>query len=88
MVETTPDGRPVLERLSSPENLTIATMSGVGFGLSPASGRAIRDLVADGACSFADLSKLRLSRFADLPADWRERRGWAAAAMTPAEARA
>ncbi len=88
VVETTPDGRPVLERLSSPENLTIATMSGVGFGLSPASGRAIRDLVADGVCSFADLSKLRLSRFADLPLDWRERRGWAAAAMTPAEARA
>ncbi len=80
VVENTPDGRPVIERLADPSNLTVATMSGVGFGLSPATGHAIRDLVLDGACSFADLSKLTLSRFADLPDDWRERRGWTAAA--------
>lgn len=76
VIENTPDGRPVIERLSNPENVTVATMSGVGFGLSPASGRAIRDLVVDGACSFADLSKLSLSRFDALPEDWRVRRGW------------
>jgi sarcosine oxidase subunit beta len=51
-------------------------MSGVGFGLSPASGRAIRDLVIDGQCSFAEISKLGLSRFDDLEPDWREKRGW------------
>jgi sarcosine oxidase subunit beta len=66
----------VLDRLSDPENLTVATMSGVGFGLSPATGHALRDLVMDGVCSFADLSKLRLDRFGNLPDDWRRRRGW------------
>ena len=76
VVENTPDGRPVLDRLDDPDNLTVATMSGVGFGLSPASGRAIRDLVLEGRCTFADLSKLRLDRFAALPDDWREQRGW------------
>ena len=34
------------------------------------------DLVLDGACSFTDLSKLSIRRFADLPADWREQAGW------------
>ena len=51
-------------------------LSGVGFGLSPASGRAIQQLVTDGACSFADLSSLRLSRFDRLEPDWAERQGW------------
>ena len=74
VVENTPDGRPILDRVG---NVTVATMSGVGFGLSPASGHAIRDLVIDGACSFADIAKLGLARFADLDPDWRERRGWA-----------
>jgi sarcosine oxidase subunit beta len=74
IVETTPDGRPVLDRVS--DGLTVATMSGVGFGLSPATGHAVRDLVIDGRCAFADLSKLRLGRFADTPVDWRDRQGW------------
>jgi sarcosine oxidase subunit beta len=77
IVENTPDGRPILDRVG---NVTVATMSGVGFGLSPASGHAIRDLVVDGACSFAEIGKLGLARFADLEPDWRERRGWAAPA--------
>ena len=78
IIENTPDGRPVIERFTSPANLTAATMSGVGFGLSPASGHAIADLVIDGKCSFTDLGKLSLARFADLPTDWREQRGWVA----------
>ena len=76
IIENTPDGRPVLDRPKDPGNVVIATMSGVGFGLSPASGHAIRDLVVDGKCSFTDIDKLSLSRFADLPEDWREQRGW------------
>jgi sarcosine oxidase subunit beta len=77
IVENTPDGRPILDRLRDPANVTVATMSGVGFGLSPASGHAIRDLVVDGVCSFADIAKLGLARFATLEPDWRARRGWA-----------
>jgi sarcosine oxidase subunit beta len=74
--ETTPDGRPVLDRTADPDNLTVATMSGVGFGLSPATGHAVRDLVLEGRCTFADLSKLSIARFADTPPDWREAKGW------------
>lgn len=82
IVENTPDGRPVLDRLEDPGNVVVATMSSVGFGLSPASGRAVSELILDGKCSFADLSSCKLSRFLDLPDDWRERRGW----VPPAEA--
>lgn len=76
IVENTPDGRPVLERLSDPGNVVIASMSSVGFGLSPATGRALAQLVTEGACDFADLSQLKLSRFGNLPTDWRARQGW------------
>ncbi len=78
VVENTPDGRPVLDRVH--DNVTIGVMSGVGFGLSPASGHALADLVTDGRCTFTDIDKLRLARFAGLPADWREARGWFPAA--------
>lgn len=80
IIENTPDGRPVLDRPRHPGNVTVATMSSVGFGLSPASGRALRDLVIDGRCGFADLEKLSLRRFAGLDPDWRRIQGW----MTPA----
>ncbi len=76
VIENSPDGRPIIDRLTSPDNVVVASMSGVGFGLSPASGHAIRDLVLEGACSFADIGILGLSRFADLEPDWREQRGW------------
>ncbi|HEY3887857.1 MAG TPA: FAD-binding oxidoreductase [Caulobacteraceae bacterium] len=76
VIENTPDGRPVLDRLENPANLVVATMSSVGFGLSPASGHAIRDLVVDGRCSFANLDKLKLSRFETVGDDWLEVRGW------------
>lgn len=80
VIENTPDGRPVIDRLPTRANVTVATLSSVGFGLSPASGRAIRDLVVDGACGFADLSSLSLARFARLEPDWRARQGWSAPA--------
>ncbi len=73
IVENTPDGRPVIDRRG---NVTIATLSSIGFGLSPASGHAIRDIVQDGACSFADLSSFRLARFERLEPDWIDLQGW------------
>ncbi len=78
VIETTPDGRPILDRLDDPGNVTLASMSGVGFGLSPASGHALRDLIVDGKCSFADIDKLKLSRFDGLDPDWRRQKGWQA----------
>lgn len=76
IIENSPDGRPIIDRLSSPDNVVVASMSSVGFGLSPASGHAIRDLVIDGACSFANIDIFKLSRFDNLEPDWREKRGW------------
>ena len=76
VIENSPDGRPIIDRLTSPDNVVVASMSSVGFGLSPASGHAIRDLVLDGACSFANLDLFKLSRFDGLEADWRQKRGW------------
>ncbi|GJE27604.1 NAD(P)/FAD-dependent oxidoreductase [Methylobacterium organophilum] len=84
IIENTPDGRPVIDRPADPGNVTVCTMSGVGFGLSPASGHAIRDLVLDGRCSFTDIEKLGLHRFRNLAPDWRERQGW----LTPTAAAA
>jgi sarcosine oxidase subunit beta len=75
-VENTPDGRPVIDRLSDPGNVVVATMSSVGFGLSPASGHAIADLVQHGRCSFADIGSFALSRFDGLAPDWRRQKGW------------
>lgn len=79
IIENTPDGRPILDRLDDPGNVTIATMSSIGFGLSPATGRALAQLVTQGHCDFADLSQLKLSRFGNLPPDWRARQGWESA---------
>lgn len=76
IVENTPDGRPVIDRPASHRNVTIATLSSVGFGLSPATGRALRDLVIDGRCSFADIGKLSLDRFTGIDPDWRRVQGW------------
>jgi len=84
VIENTPDGRPVIDRLASLDNVVVATLSSVGFGLSPASGHAIRDLVLDGTCSFADISSFRLSRFAQLEPNWRELQGWQALAAAEA----
>jgi sarcosine oxidase subunit beta len=84
-IENTPDGRPVIDRPAAMDNLTIASLSSVGFGLSPAAGRAVRDLVIDGACGFADLSMLTLSRFAGLEPDWPALRGWLPSALRSGE---
>lgn len=76
IVENTPDGRPVIDRLPTAANTIVATMSGVGFGLSPASGRAIAELTTSGGCSFADISTFALARFSLLEPDWIARQGW------------
>jgi sarcosine oxidase, subunit beta len=78
VMENTPDGRPVIDRIESVDNAVVATLSSVGFGLSPASGRAIRDLVVEQRCTFADISSFRLARFAGLEPDWRQSLGWLA----------
>lgn len=73
VIEMTPDGRPVIDRRG---NVTVCTMSGVGFGLSPATGHALRDLVIEGHCTFTDIARLGLDRFGAIAPDWRETLGW------------
>jgi sarcosine oxidase, subunit beta len=80
VIENTPDGRPIIDRMRDPENVVVATMSSVGFGLSPASGHAVRDLVLEGHCTFTDIQKLALSRFDGIAPDWVEAQGWQALA--------
>lgn len=87
IVENTPDGRPILDRLESPANVVVATMSSVGFGLSPAAGHAVSELITRGKCGFADLTWLGLGRFRDLDPDWRSEAGWlpASTGLAPQE---
>lgn len=76
IIENTPDGRPVIERLRNPANVTLVSLSSIGFGLSPATGHAVQQLVTQGFCDFADLSSFSLSRFAALEPDWATIQGW------------
>ncbi len=65
MIDALPDVVPVLDRASVPDGLWIATgFSGHGFGIGPAAGRIMADLIQGNPVEF-DLSRFRLARFAD-----------------------
>ena len=53
----------------------VATASAHGFGLSPATGKVISELVMHGETT-VDVSGLKLARFADVKPGWREERNW------------
>jgi sarcosine oxidase subunit beta len=79
IVEQTPDYSPILDRLESPAGFVIGTASGHGFGLCPATGKVISELVMKGV-STVPIEGLRLDRFSDLASSWREERRWTAGA--------
>lgn len=63
-IDGTPDNLPVLSLVSGIEGLVVgAGFSGHGFGLSPASGQVLADLVATSECSRYDVSAFRYDRF-------------------------
>lgn len=65
MIDTMPDVVPVIDRAPSIPGLVIATgMSGHGFGIGPAIGRVVADLVA-GNDTGHDLTRFRFARFTD-----------------------
>jgi len=62
-IDGTPDGLPVLDAVDKPYGLVVATgMSGHGFGIAPAVGKVVADLVTSGSSKY-DLSPFRLQRF-------------------------
>ena len=75
VVEQAPDYLPVIDILDSPSNYVVVTASAHGFGLTPATGKVVSELVLHGESS-VDISGLGLSRFTDVGPDWRAERGW------------
>ena len=75
VVEQAPDYLPIIDRLDSPSNYVVVTASAHGFGIAPATGKAVSELVLYGESSI-DISALGLDRFSDVGHDWREERGW------------
>ena len=82
VVEQAPDYLPIIDILDSPSNYVVVTASAHGFGLTPATGRVVSDLVLYGESS-VDISGLGLGRFADVRPGWREERGWTPAPQRP-----
>ena len=65
MIDAMPDFVPVMDEVAGTPGLYIATgFSGHGFGIGPAAGRIMSDLM-QGKDPGHDLSRFRLSRFAD-----------------------
>src|SRR5262249_22162517 len=75
VVEEVPDYWPIIERFHAPEGVVMAMVSGHGFGLCPATGKAVSELVTKGRSSI-ELDGLTLGRFAGLAPSWREARSW------------
>lgn len=64
-IDATPDAVPVIGAVDRPRGVVIATgFSGHGFGLGPAAGRIVAELVTEGKTSL-DIRGFRLSRFAE-----------------------
>ena len=82
VVEQAPDYLPVIDIADSPSNYVVVTASAHGFGISPATGKAVSDLVLYGESSI-DISALGLDRFSDVGPGWREERGWIPAPQRP-----
>ena len=65
MIDATPDVVPVMDEIASCPGLYLATgFSGHGFGIGPAAGQVMADLVTGQDTGF-DLSRFRFSRFSD-----------------------
>lgn len=65
MIDAMPDAVPIVDAIPALPGLTLATgMSGHGFGIGPAMGRIVADLVT-GRAPGHDLTRFRWSRFTD-----------------------
>lgn len=65
MIDTLPDVVPVVDHCAALPGLVVATgMCGHGFGIGPAFGRIIADMVTGGAIGH-DMTRFRMARFSD-----------------------
>ncbi|MEM7258420.1 MAG: FAD-binding oxidoreductase, partial [Pseudomonadota bacterium] len=65
MIDTMPDVVPVIDQVPECRGLHIATgFSGHGFGIGPAAGKAVADLVQGNQVPY-NLQRFRYSRFTD-----------------------
>jgi len=65
MIDALPDLVPVLDRVDSLDGLFISTgFSGHGFGIGPAAGKIMANLIQNNAVEY-DLTRFRLARFSD-----------------------
>jgi glycine/D-amino acid oxidase-like deaminating enzyme len=65
MIDALPDLVPVLDRVDSVDGLFISTgFSGHGFGIGPAAGKVMANLIQNNALEY-DLTRFRLARFSD-----------------------
>ena len=65
LIDVTPDAIPVISKVDAVQGLHIATgFSGHGFGIGPAAGRLVADLVTE-STPCVDPTAFRLSRFTD-----------------------
>lgn len=77
IIDMTPDQMTTIHRFDSPEGLATAACSGHGFGMAPAVGVAVSQLLLKGETRMP-VEQLSLERFRNTPLDWRERRNWQA----------
>ncbi|MCY3956746.1 MAG: FAD-binding oxidoreductase [Chloroflexi bacterium] len=75
VVEQAPDYRPIIDILDCPSNYVVVTASAHGFGISPATGKVVSELVLHGESSI-DIRGLGLDRFSGVGRGWRQERGW------------
>ena len=65
MIDAMPDAVPVIDAINSTEGLFVATgFSGHGFGIGPAAGKIMANLIQGENCGH-DISRFRFSRFSD-----------------------
>lgn len=75
LLEWTPDKMPILDFLEQPRNFLVANVAGHGFGLSPATGKVISELVLSGESS-VPIDDLGMGRFSGFSRAWKQRWDW------------
>lgn len=77
IVDMAPDQMTTVHKFDNPEGLVTAACSGHGFGMAPAVGIAVSELLLKGETRMP-IDQLSLDRFNKVSTDWRAKRRWEA----------